>query len=123
MCFGREIQRESVRFVIRTLTEGDNVVCWKHLAFLFSFISKPYAVYIFSLIVGTKEAVQTEKAPAALGPYSQAIKANNLLFVSGVLGLDPEVQYYSSEVHTLIILSSNLSASLYMCNCAFLLAA
>ena len=38
-----------------------------------------------------KEAVQTEKAPAALGPYSQAIKANNLVFVSGVLGLNPEV--------------------------------
>jgi len=45
----------------------------------------------FSLIAGLKEAVQTEKAPAALGPYSQAIKANNLLFVSGVLGLIPEV--------------------------------
>jgi hypothetical protein len=38
-----------------------------------------------------KEAVQTDKAPAALGPYSQAIKANNLVFLSGVLGLNPEV--------------------------------
>lgn len=38
-----------------------------------------------------KEAVHTEKAPAALGPYSQAIKANNTLFVSGCLGLIPEV--------------------------------
>ncbi|XP_020092135.1 reactive Intermediate Deaminase A, chloroplastic [Ananas comosus] len=37
-----------------------------------------------------KEAVQTENAPAALGSYSQAIKANNLVFVSGVLGLVPE---------------------------------
>lgn len=43
------------------------------------------------LNLGIKEAVQTEKAPAALGPYSQAIKANNMLFVSGVLGLVPEV--------------------------------
>lgn len=42
------------------------------------------------MILGVKEVVQTEKAPAALGPYSQAIKANNLLFVSGVLGLVPE---------------------------------
>lgn len=41
--------------------------------------------------VGIKEAVITDKAPAALGPYSQAIKANNTLFVSGVLGLIPEV--------------------------------
>lgn len=47
------------------------------------------ASYVFEL--GSKEAVQTEKSPAALGPYSQAIKANNLLFVSGVLGLVPEV--------------------------------
>jgi enamine deaminase RidA (YjgF/YER057c/UK114 family) len=42
-----------------------------------------------------KEAVQTEKAPAALGPYSQAIKANNLVFVSGVLGLNPEVCFWA----------------------------
>ena len=45
----------------------------------------------FAFIVGVKEAVKTDKAPAALGPYSQAIKANDLLFVSGVLGLIPEV--------------------------------
>ncbi|CAJ2639762.1 unnamed protein product [Trifolium pratense] len=44
-----------------------------------------------------KEAVQTEKAPAALGPYSQAIKANNLLFVSGVLGLVPETGKFVSD--------------------------
>ncbi|KEH33829.1 putative 2-iminobutanoate/2-iminopropanoate deaminase [Medicago truncatula] len=44
-----------------------------------------------------KEAVSTEKAPAALGPYSQAIKANNLLFVSGVLGLVPETGKFVSE--------------------------
>ena len=31
----------------------------------------------------------TDKAPAALGPYSQAIKANGTLYVSGALGLDP----------------------------------
>ena len=34
----------------------------------------------------------SEKAPAALGPYSQAIKANGMLYVSGVLGLVPEVK-------------------------------
>lgn len=47
------------------------------------------------LILDLKEAVVTNKAPAALGPYSQAIKANNLIFVSGVLGLVPEVCYVS----------------------------
>lgn len=44
-----------------------------------------------------KEAVKTEKAPAALGPYSQAIKANNFLFVSGVLGLIPETGKFVSD--------------------------
>lgn len=44
-----------------------------------------------------KQAVVTDKAPAALGPYSQAIKANDLLFVSGVLGLVPETGKFASE--------------------------
>ncbi|CAN6885003.1 unnamed protein product [Brassica oleracea] len=44
-----------------------------------------------------KEVVATEKAPAALGPYSQAIKANNLVFVSGVLGLIPETGKFVSD--------------------------
>ncbi|XP_058745061.1 reactive Intermediate Deaminase A, chloroplastic-like [Vicia villosa] len=44
-----------------------------------------------------KEAVETEKAPAALGPYSQANKVNNLLFVSGVLGLVPETGKFVSD--------------------------
>ena len=34
--------------------------------------------------------IKTEKAPAAIGPYSQAIAVNQLLFVSGQLGLIPE---------------------------------
>jgi hypothetical protein len=49
--------------------------------------------------LAVKEAVQTEKAPAALGPYSQAIKANNLVFVSGVLGLNPEVCFWLLFYH------------------------
>lgn len=32
--------------------------------------------------------VHTEKAPAAIGPYSQAVKAGNFLFISGQLGVD-----------------------------------
>ncbi|PIA50575.1 hypothetical protein AQUCO_01200040v1 [Aquilegia coerulea] len=48
-------------------------------------------------ITSKKEAVQTEKAPAALGPYSQAIKSNNLLFVSGCLGLVPETGKFVSD--------------------------
>jgi 2-iminobutanoate/2-iminopropanoate deaminase len=37
----------------------------------------------------TKEIVMTEKAPAAIGPYSQAVKFGNMVFTSGALGVDP----------------------------------
>ena len=33
--------------------------------------------------------IYTEKAPAAIGPYSQAICINGMLFTSGQLGIDP----------------------------------
>lgn len=33
--------------------------------------------------------VSTEKAPAAIGPYSQAVMTGNLLFTSGQIALDP----------------------------------
>ena len=36
------------------------------------------------------EPVQSASAPAAIGPYSQAIKAGNLLFCSGQIALDPK---------------------------------
>ena len=35
-------------------------------------------------------AISTKKAPAAIGPYSQGVKAGNLIFTSGQLGIDPE---------------------------------
>jgi 2-iminobutanoate/2-iminopropanoate deaminase len=34
-------------------------------------------------------AISTDKAPAAIGPYSQAIQAGNFLFCSGQIALDP----------------------------------
>ncbi len=37
----------------------------------------------------TREAIATSGAPAAIGPYSQAIAIDGLLFCSGQLGLDP----------------------------------
>jgi len=36
-----------------------------------------------------KDRVQTDSAPKAIGPYSQAIKANGLVFASGQIPLDP----------------------------------
>ena len=35
------------------------------------------------------EKIATKKAPAALGPYTQAVKAGRTLYVSGLLGIDP----------------------------------
>ena len=38
----------------------------------------------------TKIAIETDKAPAAVGPYSQAIAIDGLLFTSGVIPIDPK---------------------------------
>ena len=37
-----------------------------------------------------KKIIATDKAPAAVGPYSQAVQFGNLLFVSGQIALDPK---------------------------------
>ena len=36
-----------------------------------------------------KSAVVSKSAPAAIGPYSQAIRSGGMLYVSGMLGIDP----------------------------------
>ena len=36
-----------------------------------------------------RQAVATDRAPKAIGPYSQAVKAGNLVFVSGQIPIDP----------------------------------
>lgn len=37
------------------------------------------------------QTIHTEKAPAAIGPYSQAVIANNLVYTSGQIAINPEV--------------------------------
>ncbi|OPZ24125.1 MAG: Enamine/imine deaminase [Lentisphaerae bacterium ADurb.BinA184] len=39
--------------------------------------------------MSTRHAVLTPEAPAAIGPYSQAVKAGGTVYVSGQLGVDP----------------------------------
>jgi len=39
-----------------------------------------------------KEVIATDRGPKAIGPYSQAIRANGFLFVSGQIPLDPATQ-------------------------------
>ncbi len=45
----------------------------------------------------TLEPIATENAPAAIGPYSQAIRTGNLLFVSGQLPVDPATGNFAGE--------------------------
>ena len=44
-----------------------------------------------------KKIIHTEKAPAALGPYSQAIEANGTLYVSGQIPFVPETMTVVSD--------------------------
>ena len=37
-----------------------------------------------------RSKIQTQQAPAAIGPYSQAIAVGNFVFTSGQISLDPE---------------------------------
>jgi len=37
----------------------------------------------------TRESIHTDRAPKAIGPYSQAVRAGNLVFLSGQIPLDP----------------------------------
>ena len=41
--------------------------------------------------------IQTEKAPAAIGPYSQAVSVGELVFTSGQIALDPETGLMTGE--------------------------
>ena len=38
----------------------------------------------------TRKVIQTDRAPKAIGPYSQAIAAGHMVFLSGQVGLDPK---------------------------------
>lgn len=39
-----------------------------------------------------REVISTDRGPRAIGPYSQAVKANGFIFVSGQIPLDPRTQ-------------------------------
>ena len=44
-----------------------------------------------------KEIISTEDAPGAIGPYSQAIKAGNMIFCSGQIPIDPATGEFVSD--------------------------
>ena len=43
------------------------------------------------------QIIHTDKAPAAIGPYSQAVQAGNMLFVSGQIPIDPATGVFAGE--------------------------
>lgn len=45
-----------------------------------------------------KKIIDTGEAPAAVGAYSQAVKAGDLIFTSGQLPIDPETGEFSDDV-------------------------
>lgn len=45
----------------------------------------------------SKELINTENAPAAVGPYSQGIKTGNLIFTSGQLPIDPKTGQFAGD--------------------------
>lgn len=45
-----------------------------------------------------KEEIKTSGAPGAIGPYSQAVKSGNLIFVSGQLPIDPKTGEIPSDI-------------------------
>jgi 2-iminobutanoate/2-iminopropanoate deaminase len=44
--------------------------------------------------MSSKEIVKTNKAPDAIGPYSQAVKINKMVFLSGQIAIDPNNQQF-----------------------------
>lgn len=63
------------------------------------------------MTTNTKQIIQTEGAPAAIGTYSQAVKVGNTVYLSGQIGLDPVtmqmVDGIEAQVHRVF---SNLKA-------------
>ena len=45
-----------------------------------------------------KQIINTDKAPKPVGPYSQAVLAGDMLFISGQLGIDPSTGKLGSDV-------------------------
>ncbi len=67
------------------------------------------------------QAIHTEAAPAAVGPYSQAVRSGDLVFLSGQIGLDPQTGNLvpggtAAEAEQVL---RNLSAVLAACGLSF----
>ncbi len=68
-----------------------------------------------------KEIIKTDKAPAPIGPYNQAVKTGNMVFISGQIAINPatgELETGDLETETKLVME-NLKAILTEANCTF----
>ncbi len=63
----------------------------------YTFSGQIYLFYDRKEVCYMKEAIVTANAPAAIGPYSQAVKEGDLIFVSGQLPVDPKTGEFPSD--------------------------
>ena len=47
----------------------------------------------------SRQTIQTERAPQAIGPYSQAVRAGDTVYLSGQIPLDPQTMQLVSRRH------------------------
>ncbi len=68
-----------------------------------------------------KEIIKTPNAPAAIGPYSQAVKAGGMLYCSGQIALDPKTGEFAGNDITSQTeqVMKNISAILEEAGCTF----
>jgi len=67
-----------------------------------------------------KQVIQTSDAPAAIGPYSQAVRAGNLLFLSGQLGIDSTTGELAKTVEQQVVKAfDNIGAILRQANLGY----
>ncbi len=83
------------------LGEGDPLICkYAPSSDIFTPPLSPRCVTLCPLVLShrhtesefMREVISTKDAPQAIGPYSQAIKANGFIFVSGQVAIDPATQ-------------------------------
>lgn len=76
---------------------------WRHLRCLLFWSAicyhQPFVRNNLSTVYMSMEAIATDKAPGAIGPYSQAIRAGDFLYCSGQIPIDPATgEFVSSDV-------------------------
>lgn len=81
----------------------------KKLAFLFACVVVVTLLFAQICLGAERSIISTPNAPKAIGPYAQAIKYGDMLFVSGMLAMDPKTGELSKgdiEAQTTLVLEN-----------------